>query len=92
MLGANLVSSVRSAIKSLNRSDSCGAGGERSSCDSFRSTTGGYVHKPVSESTHSVVNLFPVGERPSNCRYEDSSGNVFTTGYYAGIHNGNRVH
>lgn len=91
-LGRNLVRQVSSEIRTLRRSQSCGRGGERSNCDSFRGTGGGFLHKPVSESTHSVVNLFPVGERPSDCRYENASGEVSSSGFYAGIHNGNRVH
>ena len=52
----------------------------------------GYLHKPVSDSTGSIVNLFKRGQRPSNCVYKTSKGKKITTGNYSGIHNGDRVH
>ncbi|MCB0317539.1 MAG: hypothetical protein KDD56_02195 [Bdellovibrionales bacterium] len=52
----------------------------------------GYLHKPVSDNTGSIVNLFKKGQRPSNCLYKTPKGKTITTGFFAGIQNGDRVH
>lgn len=65
------------------------------SCSSFRASTDGpmgWLHKPVSDSTRSIVNLFPSSDRPTSCRYERSNGSLITNGYSSGIHNGFRTH
>lgn len=65
------------------------------SCQSYRASTDGgmgWLHKPVSDSTGSIVNLFPTQDRPSSCRYEQSNGSLITTGYHSGRGNGNREH
>ncbi|MEZ4754920.1 MAG: hypothetical protein R3A13_11555 [Bdellovibrionota bacterium] len=52
----------------------------------------GYLHKPVSDSTGSIVNLFTKGQRPSSCVYKTSKGKKITSGVFSGIQNGDRVH
>lgn len=97
LLGTNFFQKMSKRIKELNQDKECGAGGEMptGACQQIRDHVDGannYLHKPVSESTHSVVNLFPPSERPSDCRYENTAGDLYSPGYWAGIHNGNRVH
>lgn len=74
---------------------SSGGGGTVSngSCDVQRGLSDGplgWLHKPVSESTGSVVNLFSPGDRPQNCQYERKDGSVFTGAYFSGNTNPNR--
>ena len=52
----------------------------------------GFLHKPVSDSTGSIVNLLQTGEFPTSCRYETDAGQVYRDAFFASIHNGNRVH
>jgi len=51
---------------------------------------GGWLHKPVSDSTGSIVNLFPSNESPSACRYETKTGRVIRQAFSSGRTNGNR--
>lgn len=63
-------------------------------CEVFRDVIdGGYgwLHKPVSESTGSVVNLFPSGERPTACRYERADGSVFQDAFLSSYSNPDRA-
>jgi len=51
---------------------------------------GNWLHKPVSDSTHSIVDLFPSSQSPSDCRYERTSGKKVADAYSSGRTNGNR--
>lgn len=65
------------------------------SCQGYRSSSDGgmgWLHKPVSDSTGSIVNLFPTSDRPGACRYERSDGSLITDGRNYGRGNGNREH
>lgn len=53
---------------------------------------GGWLHKPVSDSTQSIVNLFPTNVSPSNCGYYNSKGKKISGTYDYRRKNGNRVH
>ena len=52
----------------------------------------GFLHKPISDTTGSVVNLLPRGEIGDGCRYEDASGQLFRETYFSSIGNGDRAH
>ena len=85
---------LRLRIRHFPRTQS-GGGSSSTTCRIYRPNRdgpGGWLHKPVSDSTRSIVNLFPPQDRPTNCRYERSDGSLFTTGYSSGRHNGNREH
>lgn len=67
----------------------------KNSCQGYRSSSDGgmgWLHKPVSDSTGSIVNLFPTSDRPGACRYERSDGSLITDGRNYGRGNGNREH
>lgn len=51
---------------------------------------GGWLHKPVSDNTGSIVNLFPAHEDPSDCRYLNPQGEVIQDAHYTGRSNPNR--
>jgi hypothetical protein len=68
-------------------------GGGGGQCQVMRPLTdgfGGWLHKPHSDSTGSVVNLFPANENPVDCRYERANGTLFREAYNSGRSNGNR--
>jgi hypothetical protein len=55
-------------------------------------TDTGFLHKGVSDTTGSVVNLFPANERPEDCQYLRADGSLFQEAVFAGIGNPNRPH
>lgn len=51
---------------------------------------GNWLHKPVSESTGSLVNLFNPNDGVQDCSYENISGETISTAYFSGNTNPNR--
>jgi|GEM_PF-7082852 len=67
--------------------------GNGQTCQRYEGITdgpGNWLHKPVSESTGSVVNLFNPNSRPTRCNYLDSNFNVFKSAYFSGDTNPDR--
>ena len=100
-MGGPLSSAMNAAIKTLTRADSCGKGGEGTlipaACGGkVRKNSdgglGGWLHKPHSDNTGSIVNLFPSEDSPSGCGYYKKSGKKFMDALSTGRANGNRVH
>lgn len=56
----------------------------------IRDGSGNWLHKPVSDSTGSVVNLFHPSDVASSCRYESQSGEEFQKMYFTGNSNPDR--
>jgi len=92
-IGSDQFNTIRDEIRTLTNDEQCGSGGRRSSCDVTRASSdgqGGYVHKPVSDSTGSIVNLLPSSDDASSCRYESASGRVVRQAFTSGRTNGFR--
>jgi hypothetical protein len=70
-----------------------GGGGGGNKCGKYQGLNdgmGGWVHKPVSDSTHSIVNLVPSSLNTTSCRYEQTNGKKVRDAYTSGRTNGNR--
>jgi hypothetical protein len=52
----------------------------------------GFLHKPISDTTGSIVELLPKGEIPDSCRYENTAGQLVKETYFSSIGNGDRAH
>ena len=75
-------------VKKRKRCRGLGKGG----CVSRDITDGGgnWLHKPESDNTGNIVNLFNPADRPQNCRYERQDGTLFREAFYTGDSNPNR--
>lgn len=75
-------------VKKTKRCKGLGKGG----CVSRDITDGGgnWLHKPESDNTGNIVNLFNPADRPQNCRYERLDGTLFREAFYTGDSNPNR--
>lgn len=104
-LGRDIMSSMVTLLRGLRRTDCNGEVGggdpdpdessddDPTRCQKFAKNVdgpGGFVHKPVSDSTGSIVDLFPSNQDPNNCVYLNKNGRKLASGFSSGRTNGFR--
>lgn len=84
---------IRASVETFLAAPSCGRGGKKSRCNTTRKNSdgsGNWLHKPVSDSTGSIVNLLPSRDDASSCRYETRTGKKIRDAISTGRTNGFR--